>query len=62
VVRAVLVRFPFSRRRWALPIWVARDRSKEENRRRGRRPKTPPELLRQLRCVLGRWFLDCQFV
>jgi hypothetical protein len=62
VVLAVLVRLPFSRRLWALPVLVALYRSEEENRRRGRRHKTPPELLRQLLCVLLRWFPDRHFV
>src|SRR5436190_4266890 len=48
VVLAVLVRLPFTRRRWALPVLVALYRSEEDNRRRGRRHKTQPELLRQL--------------
>lgn len=62
LVVAVLVRFPFTRRRWALPVLVALYRSEEENRRRGRRHKTPPELLRQLLRVLLRWFPQRQFV
>jgi hypothetical protein len=62
VVLAVLVRFPFTRRLWALPVLVALYCSEEENRRRGRRHKTPPELLRQLLRVLLRWFPDRQFV
>lgn len=62
VVLAVLVRFPFSRRRWALPVLVALYRSEQDNRRRHRRHKTPPELLRQLLRVLLRWFPDRQFV
>lgn len=62
VVLAVLVPFPFTRRRWALPVLVALYRSEGEDRRRGRRPKTPPELLRQLLCVLLRWFPGRQFV
>jgi len=62
VVLAVLVRFPFTRRRWALPVLVALYRSEAEDRRRGCRHKTPPELLRQLLCVLLRWFPDRQFV
>lgn len=37
-------------------------RSEKENDRRGRRPKTPPELLRQLLRVLLRWFPQRQFV
>ncbi len=62
VVLAVLVKFPFTRRLWALPVLVALYRSEEDNRRRGRRHKTPPELLRQLLRVLLRWFPDRQFV
>ena len=62
VVLAVLVPLPFTRRRWALPVLVALYRSAEDNRRRGRRHKTPPELLRQLLGVLRRWFPDRQFV
>lgn len=62
VVLAVLVRFPFTRRLWALPILVALYRCEEENRRRGRRHKTPPQLLRQLLRVLRRWFPERQFV
>jgi hypothetical protein len=62
LVVAVLVRFPFTRRRWALPVLVALYRSEEENRRRGRRHKTPSELLRQLLRVLLRWFPQRQFV
>jgi DDE superfamily endonuclease len=62
VVLAVLVRFPFTRRLWALPVLLALYRSAEEDRRRGRRHKTPPELLRQLLGVLLRWFPDRQFV
>jgi DDE superfamily endonuclease len=62
VVLAVLVPFPFSRRLWALPILVALYRSEQANRRQGRRHKTPPELLRQLLCVLRRWFPHRHFV
>src|SRR5262245_37556340 len=62
VVLAVLVRFPFARRLWALPVLVALYRSEEENGRRRRRHKTPPELLRQLLRVLLRWFPGRQFV
>jgi hypothetical protein len=62
LVVAVLVPFPFSRRRWALPVLVALYRSPEENRRRGRRHKTPPDLLRQLLRVLLRWFPQRRFI
>jgi hypothetical protein len=62
VVLAVLVRFPFTRRQWALPVLVALYCSADENRRRGRRHKTPPDLLRQLLRVLLRWFPERCFV
>jgi hypothetical protein len=62
VVLAVLVRLPFSRRRWALPLLVALYRSEKDNARHGRRHKTPQRLLRQLCCVLLRWFRGRTFV
>jgi len=62
VVLAVLVRFPFTRRRWALPVLVARYRPEADNQRQGRRHKTPPQLLGQLLLVLLRWFPDRTFV
>lgn len=62
LVVAVLVRFPFTRRLWALPVLAALYRSEKEKGRRGRRHKTPPELLRQLLRGLLRWFPRRQFV
>jgi hypothetical protein len=62
VVLAVLVRFPFTRRRWALPLLVALYRSEADNAQAGRRHRTPAQLLRQLCCVLLRWFPERQFV
>ncbi len=62
VVLAILVKFPFATRRWALPILVALYRSKEWNQRHGRRHKTPSELMRQLLAVLLHWFPERQFV
>ena len=62
VVLAVLVRFPGTRRLWALPVLVALYRSEGDNRRLGRRHKTPPQLLRQLLRLLRRWFPDRQFL
>jgi hypothetical protein len=46
VVLAVLVRFPFTRRLWALPLLVALYRSPQDNQQAGRRHKTPARLLR----------------
>jgi DDE superfamily endonuclease len=62
VVLAVLVRFPFTRRPWALPVLVALYRSEADNEQAGRRHKTPARLLHQLCCVLLRWFGQRQFV
>jgi hypothetical protein len=62
VVLTVLVRFPFTRRQWALPLLVALYRSQKDNAKSDRRHKTPARLLRQLCCVLLRWFRQRQFV
>jgi hypothetical protein len=62
VVLTVLVRFPFSRRPWALPLLVALYRSAKDNEKAGRRHKTPARLLQQLCCVLLRWFRRRRFV
>ena len=62
VVLAVLVRFPFARRPWALPVLVSLYRSEQDNEKRGRPHKTPAQLLRLLLRVLLRWFPDRQFV
>jgi hypothetical protein len=62
VVLAVLVRFPFTHRPWALPVLVALYRSAGDNETAGRRHKTPARLLRQLCCVLLRWFGQRRFV
>ena len=61
VVLAVLVKFPFAIRPWALPVLVARYRSEEDNARQGRRHKTPAHLVRQLLAVLVHWFPQRQF-
>ena len=62
VVLSVLVRFPFTRRLWALPVLVALYRTEKSNAQAGRRHKTPARLLRQLCCVLLRWFGPRRFV
>jgi hypothetical protein len=62
VVLTVLVRFPFTRRRWALPVLVALYRSETDNDQSGRRHKTPARLLRQLCCLLLHWFGQRRFV
>src|SRR5262249_21363014 len=62
VVLCVLVRFPFTKRPWALPLLVALYRSEEDNFKAGKRHKTPAHLLRQLCAVLLRWFPHRRFV
>src|SRR5262249_47657493 len=62
VVLAVLVRFPFAARPWALPVLVALYRPPQDNRQRGRPHKTPPELMQVLLRLLRRWFPDRPFV
>ena len=56
VVLAVLVRFPFATRPWALPVLVDLYRSPDQDRADGRRHKTPAQLLcRMLRVMLLRF-------
>jgi len=62
VVLAVLVRFPFTKRLWALPVLVALYHSEADDELAGRKHKTPQQLLRQLCCVLLRWFGQRSFV
>jgi DDE superfamily endonuclease len=60
VVLAMLVRFPFCRRRWALPLMVALDRPEEKGvdgvSRRAH--KTPVDLLGPMLRILVRWSPD----
>jgi len=62
VVLAILVKFPFACRPWALPVLVALYRSPEWNKEHGRRHKTPAELMRQLLAVILHWFPERKFV
>ena len=62
VVLAVLVKFPFATRRWALPVLVALYRTPQWNREHSRRHKTPARLLQQLVAVLVRWSTGHHFV
>src|SRR5918911_1238714 len=62
VVLAILVRFPFASRPWALPVLVALYRAPEWDREHGRRHKTPCEMMRQLLAVLIHWFPGRRFV
>ena len=49
--RTVLVRILFATRRWALPLLMTLYLPEEENRRQGRRHKTPSELMQQMLAV-----------
>jgi len=64
VVLAMLVRFPFCRRRWSLPLLVALYRPEEEgvDGVTKRAHKTPVDLLGQMLRILIRWFPDRRFV
>lgn len=62
VVLAVLVRFPFASRPWALPVLIDLYRSEEDDRKRNRPHRTPAQLMcRLLRLMLTR-FPDRSFV
>jgi DDE superfamily endonuclease len=61
VVLAILVKFPFATRPWALPVMAALYRSEEWNKEHGRRHKTPCDLVRQMLAVLLRWFPERRF-
>lgn len=62
VVLAVLVRFPWATRPWALPVLVALYRSEEQDRREGRRHRTPAQLMRRLLDAMLRGFPDRHFL
>src|SRR5262249_42642846 len=62
VVLAVLVRFPFAGRPWALPVLVDLYRSVEDDRRAGRRHRSPAQLVGGLVAVLLRWFPRRRFI
>lgn len=62
VVLAVLVRFPFARRPWALPVLVALYRSPQDNQARRRPHRTPAQLMIFLLRLMLRWFPDRSFV
>jgi hypothetical protein len=48
IVLSILVKFPFARRRWALPVLVALYRSKGWNEKHRRRHKTPQQIMHGL--------------
>jgi hypothetical protein len=62
VVLAVSVKFPFTTRRWALPVLVALYRPPKLDEAEGRRHKTPLHLARQLTATMIHWFPDRRFI
>lgn len=62
VVLAVLVRFPFAARPWALPVLVALYRDPADDRRARRRHRTPAQQAVRLLRLMLRWFPDRRFV
>ena len=62
LVVAVLIRFPWTCRYWALPIFVALCRSKKDDEKEKRRHRTPAETLKLILFVLRRWFPDRTFL
>jgi len=62
VVLALSVKFPFTSRRWALPVLAALYRPEELDHAEGRRHKTAPDLARQLMAVLMHWFPERTFI
>jgi len=62
VVLAVLVRFPFAARPWALPVLVGLYKPKALNESEGRAHRTPIAVARLLVSTLLRWFPDRRFI
>jgi len=62
IVLAISVPFPFTWRRWALPVLVALYRPESLDQAEHRRHKTAPDLARQLMAVLIHWFPERKFV
>jgi hypothetical protein len=62
VVLAVLVRFSFATRPWALPVLVALYRSEEDDRARRRPHRTPAQIMCQLLRVMRLWFPDRRLI
>ncbi len=62
VVLAVLIRFPWANRPWALPPLVDLHRGKEEDQKRRRPHRTPAQIMTTLLRVMLRWFPERRFV
>lgn len=62
VVLAVLVRFPFANRPWALPVLIALYQSEEADRGQGHRHRTPAQHMIRLLALMLRWSPGRRFV
>jgi hypothetical protein len=62
VVLAVLVRFPWANRPWALPVLADLYRSEEDDRLRRRPHRPPARIMATLLRVMIRWFPGRRFV
>jgi hypothetical protein len=62
VVLAVLVRFPWANRPWALPVLVDLYRSQEDDEQRGRPHRTPARIMMTLLRVMLLWSPDRRFL
>jgi len=62
ITLAVVIKFPFCRRPWALPVLTALYRPEKVNKKEGRRHKTPIQLAQGLMATLLHWFPDKKFV
>jgi hypothetical protein len=62
IALAISVKFPFTSRRWALPVLCALYRPEELNLAEKHRHKTTPHLALQLMAVLIHWFPQRKFV
>ena len=61
VVLAIVVKFPWARCPWSLPVMATLYRPEELNRAEHRRHKTPSELARQMLAALIHWFPERTF-
>jgi hypothetical protein len=62
VVLAVLIKFPFADRPWALPVLVALYQSEEADRSQRHRHRTPAQHMIRLLALMLRWFPGRRFV
>lgn len=62
LVLAVLVRFPWTRRYWALPILVVLLRSQKDDLKANGKHRSPAEVLKLMLFLLRRWFPQRAFL